>query len=116
MPPQNHNALPVLQKGLRKQGLKLQIRNQRFSICLKLLQKWSTKTRIETLLSPESAALLPTRCKSGLRKQGLKQYQEVYLLPALYWLSCKSGLRKQGLKRKIIVINRHPTLIVAKVV
>ena len=125
--------------GLRKQGLKLNITIHIFflytslqkwstktrietifavrgnSISL-LLQKWSTKTRIETFNSTICISNFITCCKSGLRKQGLKQHRCQY--KKYCRTRCKSGLRKQGLKRlwNMPVLYLHGYLQVAKVV
>ena len=86
--------ITLLQKGLRKQGLKHENIWNFWSINLKL-QKWSKKTRIETN-PPPSLPAYPTMLHKGLRKQGLKP---TYHLIVVYMVdSCKSGLRKQGLK------------------
>ena len=84
---------------LRKQGLKLiQCQSAQFLV-LRKLQKRSTKTRIETIISQQFPVHRIPCCKIGLQKQGLKLVC-IYLrfAPRVYFC-CKIGLQKQGLKR-----------------
>ena len=139
---------------LRKQGLKRQTRqqysrscqnvakvvyenkdwnknfNSLYSLALPMLQKSSTKTRIETCTLPSTLSqyrivakvvyenkdwnsfyhLIPvidhSCCKSRLRKQGLKHTPCILFLLLLLGC-CKSRLRKQGLKQLPALILSH---------
>ena len=69
-----------------------------------VLQKQSTKTRIETFDTPAIFPTMLLRCKSRLQKQGLKPKESSH-----YWSHrihrCKSRLPKQGLKRLLDSLN-----------
>ena len=87
----------LLQKGLRKQGLKHNKLWIYQLVYTPWLQKWSKKTRIETLDCFLYRNGILASCKSGLRKQGLKQF--CCSCTVYQWIKLQKGLRKQGLKQ-----------------
>ena len=99
---------------LRKQGLKHQSSIQPSALRTKL-QKSSTKTRIETCLS-----ILCRSCFPKLQKSSTKTRIETLCLNCRYMcfidIRCKSRLRKQGLKRYNVNFLRSCSVYVAKVV
>ena len=92
----SRTAEDLLQKGLRKQGLKHSFnyagsRSNSFKL-QKGLRKQGLKLHFHTL-----SLFRSDRLQKGLRKQGLKTTSANS--GALDVQSCKSGLRKQGLKQ-----------------
>ena len=98
----------LLQRGLRKQGLKPGVF---LILCGRLVAKGSKKTRIETR-QPMHFPRGFIELQRGLRKQGLKQCLKMWA-PAS-WAPLQRGLRKQGLKLKIDKVEEPSPVKVAK--
>ena len=99
-------SLLKLQKGLRKQGLKLWVKfngyNTKFCVA-----KRSTKTRIETNLCKRAYLPPSLRCKKVYENKDWNKSLLPVILPLLL-VRLQKGLRKQGLKQPLYRLSLSP--------